>query len=237
MSVFDDSVGFVIHSRRYRENSRILELLTRDHGRIALLGRISAKRGGKEQAALQPFQESRFYWRGKSELKNMQSVDAITRITLNQEASICGLYCNELLLYLLDKHLPQPELYDQYKMTLAALSSGTRLAQSLRAFEMILLDELGYGLNLDHDSQTGEALMLDEEYYFHPEAGVSKMQPEGAVWLVSGAGLAAMRRLDFSDPQVARMARQMLAASLQVQLGNRQLKSRKLMQSFMKYRT
>lgn len=236
MSTFEESVGFVIHSRRYRENSRILELYTRDHGRVALLGRISVKRGGKEQSALQPFQESLFYWRGKSELKNLQTVEATTVIELNQEASICGLYCNELLLYLLDKQLPQAELYDHYKETLAGLSSASSLAQTLRKFEIILLEQLGYGLDFSQDAQTGEALDPEGRYYFHPEVGVSRLKPEQPALAVSGACLVAIRNADFSDRQVARIARQILSASLQLQLGGRQLKSRQLMQSFMKYR-
>ena len=228
--------GYILHGRRFRENSRILEILCRDQGRIALMARVSGKSGARNAALLQPFRETLFRWHGRGELKNMQSFETVQGYTLGGEAGICGLYCNELLLHLLPKGLPAPEVYQAYHATLQRLSDGQPAGPALRAFEWLLLMALGYAADLEEDSLTGQPLAVCSVYYFLPGQGVSARTPGKGSIEISSDALAALRSGDFSAPEHQRIFRQLTAAALQQLLGSRKLKSRELIRNLSKYR-
>ena len=230
-----ESVGLILHSRRYRENSRIVEVFTHEYGRVALVARVSAKKAGSRVSGLQPFHESLFRWRGRGELQNLQSLDALTIFELKDKAAICGMYCNELLMRLTQKFLPLPDLYSRYRQTLEALACGKSLSPGLREFEMTLLEQLGYGLNLETDCLTAEPLLDDGHYYYHAQQGFSRRSPGMDAIEIDGRFLQGMRGRDFSKPDVARQARRILGSAIQSQLGPRPLKSRQLLQSITKY--
>jgi DNA repair protein RecO (recombination protein O) len=230
-----ESVGFILHSRRYRENSRIIEVFTQKHGRVALVARVSAKKAGSWATGLQPFHESLFRWRGKAELQNLQSLDSLTVFKLKDKATICGLYCNELLIRLTEKFLPLPDLYHRYQETLGTLVSARSLSSPLRVFEMTLLEQLGYGLNLETDCLSAEPLQNYGRYYYHAQQGFSQQSPGRDTLEVNGDILSGMRSGNFSDPGVAKQAKYILGRAIQVQLGHRPLKSRQLLQSMTEY--
>jgi DNA repair protein RecO (recombination protein O) len=229
MSQILEDVGFVIHSRRYRENSRIVEIFTREHGRIALVARIPAKRGGREMAALQPHGESLFSWRGRHDLQNLVNVDAREKYQLEGENGICGLYCNELILYLLDKQLPIPALYDSYKTLMQRLNTQTNPAISLRQFEGELLHQLGF--SLDFASVQKDP---DKVCYFHPENGLSYQREENST-KIEPAVLANLAGEDYASPEAARAAKTIFGSTIHKLLEGKPLRSRALMQSYRKY--
>ena len=233
MSGADESAGFVLHARRFRENSRILELFTREHGRVAVVARVSARPGRQGAAQLQPFRELLLRWRGRRALKNLQSFEALTLIALDGEAGICGLYCNELLLRLLPEQEPLPAIYDIYRRTLAALHDGAEPAPVLRRFEWRLLDELGYAADTEEDCLTGGPLAQADEYHFQPGQGFSvKLIGRDAVRL-DAETMRALQRGEFDDPRLQRGLRRVTAAALQPLLGPKELKSRKLMRQLL----
>ncbi len=230
-----ESVGLILHSRRFRENSRIVEVFTHEFGRIALVARVASKKAGSRSTGLQPFQESLFRWRGKGELQNLQSLDSMTIFKLKDKAAICGMYCNELLMNLSEKFLPLPDLYLSYRHTLESLTLSESLGLPLRAFEMTLLEQLGYGLNLETDCLTTEPLQDSGHYYYHAQQGFSRQSPGKDAIEINAQILEKIRCRDFSEQKVARQAKQILGRAIQFQLGNRQLKSRQLLQSITKY--
>ncbi len=230
-----ESVGLILHSRRFRENSRIIEVFTHEYGRIALVARVASKKAGNRSTGLQPFQESLFRWRGKGELQNLQSLDSLTIFKLKDTAMICGMYCNELLMCLTEKFLPLSDLYLTYINTLESLTHTESLSLPLREFEMTLLEHLGYGLNLETDCLTAEPLLNDGDYYYHAQQGFSRQSPGRDALKIEAQILEQIRNRDFSEQKVARQAKIILGSAIQFQLGNRQLKSRQLLHSIAKY--
>ena len=230
-----ESVGLILHSRRFRENSRIIEVFTQEFGRIALLARVASKRAGRRSSGLQPFQESLFRWRGRGELQNLQSLDTLTVYELKDKATICGMYCNELIMHLTVKFLPLPDLYLSYRDTLKTLVHPKSLSVPLRKFEMTLLEQLGYGLNLETDCLSAEPLQSSGDYYYHAQQGFARQSPGNDALRIDAGILDGIRQREFSDNKVARQAKHILGSAIQFQLGNKPLKSRQLLQSITKY--
>ena len=231
-----ESIGFVLHSRRFRENSRIVDAFTQTHGKVSLLARVSARPGSANAVHLQPFRLVLFRWRGKRELKNLQSFDALDAMTLDGAAGICGLYCNEVLLRLLPELMPQPDVFQNYRETLTRMHAGEPLGASLRRFEWRLLNALGYAADLTEDCLTGAPLIAAEAYYFLPGRGFSAAMIGRDAIAVSSDALIALRNGDFSVAGLQRDFRRVTSAALRQLLGPKELKSRKLMQQLTQYR-
>ena len=231
-----ESTGFLLHSRRFRENSRLVDVFTADHGRVSLVARVSGRPGSAGAAQLQPFRYLLLRWRGQRALKNLQSFEALEMIALDGEAGICGLYCNEVLLRLLPDVLPLPGVFHVYRQTLQRLAAGGPLAPSLRRFEWQLLSELGYLADLEVDCLTGAPLTDAEHYYFLPGEGFSATMPGRDALAVSRTAIEALRREQFDATEMQREFRRITTAALQPLLGPKPLQSRKLMQQLTQYR-
>ncbi|MGF1547406.1 MAG: DNA repair protein RecO [Thiotrichales bacterium] len=231
------SAGYVLHARRYRENSRILEVFSEAHGRVALLTRVSQKHSGGALGKLQPFHENLYRWRGRSELQTAVGIDELGALRLEGLAGICGLYCNELLLRLLAKSLPHPEIYKAYRETLAALAEASPPGPWLRRFEAELLDALGYGLNLETDCHDGADLARADGYFFHPGHGISTRRVAAEGFAVGAAALRAIHERRFDEPALMREIRQILGAAVNHLLNGRPLASKLLLQSLERKRS
>src|SRR5579885_3075037 len=89
--------GYVLHHSPYRDTSRILEVLTREHGRLSLFAR--GVRGPKSRLAaiLQPFQPLLLSWSGRGEAAQLigAELDGALR-TLPPARLMAGFYLNEL---------------------------------------------------------------------------------------------------------------------------------------------
>lgn len=165
--------GYILHHRPYRDTSRILEVVTRDHGRMALFAR--GVRGPKAKLAslLQPFQMLLLSWTGRGEAAQLTGAESAQAAPpLPPPCLMAAFYLNELLLKLTTRHDPLPMLFDAYHETLESLRQGAALAPRLRVFEKRLLEAVGYGLDLSAESQTGKRIEPGEYYYFRPEQGL-----------------------------------------------------------------
>ena len=228
------SKGFVLHSRRFRENSRIIEFFTEDYGRVAVVARVSRKKNAANTSKFQPFRELALQWRGKSELQNLQQADELQYFDLRSPANICGLYCNELIFYLTSKFIPLHSLYAVYLRTLQRLGATDSFQPVLRQFEFTLLEELGYGLDLESDHLTGAMLTEASEYFFHPALGLSANNPGHGCILISGAVVAALRDQDFSQQSTAKAVKMVLGSAIDNLLDGRALRSRQLFRDMVK---
>jgi DNA repair protein RecO (recombination protein O) len=218
--------AFVLHHRPYRETSLLLEILTKDYGRIALVARGIRKNRSQTRALLQSFQPLLISWQGKTELMTLQQVElAEIPKPLQGECLLSGFYLNELLMRLLQKHDPHPKLYTIYQETLLELS-GTLLQQKyLRLFEKKLLDELGYGLQLQ------QAFEVNQLYRFYPEQGFQAYEgpeTEPAGTLFSGKSLLALRMEQLEDEELLQEIKRLMRIALGVLLGPKPLQSRRL---------
>ncbi len=224
----DHQPAFVLHRRAYRESSFLLELLTRDHGRVVAVARGVRSSRRAAVAECQPLQPLLVAWSGRGELKTLASAEIAgsTHAPVG-ERLYSALYVNELLLRLLPVQDPHPVLFDAYAVLLAQLADDQALEPLLRGFELLLLRELGYGITLDRIADGDQVLEPGVSYRFDPAAGFRIADPAGGGDAYSGHVLAAIAREDFSDPVTRRQAKQLLRAALAQLLGPRPLSSRR----------
>ena len=145
--------AFILHHRPFRDTSQILDVLTRDHGKVAVVARGS--RGSKSRLAgvLRPFLPLRVSWVAKSDLGTLTGAEAAgAPAGLRGDALLSAYYVNELLLHFLHRHDPQPEIYELYAEVILRLGSNDSIAPSLRGFELELLGLLGYAVSLDQEA-------------------------------------------------------------------------------------
>src|SRR5438270_11622811 len=140
----EDQPAFVLHTYPYRETSLIVEALTADHGRVAMVARGAKRPRSELRGVLQAFQPLTLSWSGVGELKTLMKAEWQGGLPLvGGAALLCGFYLNELLLRLLPREDPHPQLYRDYEAALGVLAGSAELAPALRRFELKLLSELG----------------------------------------------------------------------------------------------
>lgn len=222
-------MAYVLHTRPYRDTSQLIEIFSRDHGRIGLVAR--GARSGKSRYAglLQPFAPLLLSWQGRGELPTLSEVEAAGIATpLNYHHLLSGFYLNELLMRLLQRGDPHPNLFDTYASTLTALTNSTQEI-ALRGFERTLLQEIGYGLILDVDVGSGDVVQDSVTYSYYPDQGpIRAVHGDESGIKVHGRTLRAIATDHYPDETTRREAKQLMRAALSVHLGDRPLKSREL---------
>lgn len=216
--------AFVLHVRPYKETSALLDLFTREQGRIrAVLRGYRSKKG----SAARPFNCLEVELRGQGELKSIARLESAGGFLLLQgQRLMCALYLNELSMRLLPLADPQPQVHEHYHLTLQALAAGHAVEPLLRSYEWRLLEQLGYGFSLEQDSQ-GRPLEPQGWYLLQPESGflpVAAIQPGAFL----GADLQALAAVQWQQPGVVRTAKRLMRQALAPHLGNRPLMSREL---------
>ena len=223
--------GFVLHQRPYRETSALLEIFTPMHGRVGLVARGVHSPKSRRRGELQAFRALRLSWSERGELGTLTSVESDgPGFKLTGAAFYSAFYLNELLVRLLVRHDPHPSLFDRYKHALHALSNQSAgIELTLRLFEKQLLQEIGYGLLLDVDCETGEPVHADRLYDYHLEAGPIEVAP-GATegFLFPGSSLLALAQERNIDEAALRDAKRLMRVALNLYLGDKPLKSREL---------
>src|SRR3972149_10422306 len=145
----EDQPPCVLHSAPFRETSLLLEVFSRQHGRVALVARGARRPRSALRGLLMSFQPLSLSWFGKSELRTLHSAEwQGGQPQLQGTALLCGFYLNELLLNLMARDDPHQSLFDYYQRTLQRLASEPDHAATLRCFEKHMLQELGYALLL-----------------------------------------------------------------------------------------
>lgn len=180
----DTSAGFVLHSYPYLETSLIVETFTRSHGRVAVVAKGAKRPTSAMKSRLNPFQGLLLTWFGKADLKTLKSVEhADIYPQLSGAALMSAFYMNELLIKLAQREDAYEVLYDAYEEAVVALATMhvisepkpaglmAAIAAVLRKFEMALLRELGYALQLSEDVDTNEPITADERYVYVMERG------------------------------------------------------------------
>lgn len=224
--------GFILHARPYRETSLLIDLFTQDHGRVGLIARGVRSGRSSLKALLQPFNPLLVSWQGRSELMTLSAAEMSgLPISLAGDCLLSGFYLNEVLTRVLQKYDPNPKLYTVYHQTLVELQSQKLEQKTLRLFEKRLLEELGYGLQLEQEMSTGKPLQAEEYYRFFPEQGFDTYHHEMDVpsaLVFSGKSLIALANEQLDDPDCLRDAKRLMRLVLTPMLGSQPLHSRKL---------
>jgi DNA repair protein RecO (recombination protein O) len=223
---------FVLHQRPYRDSSQLLECMTAAHGRMGLVARGSRRAKTGQRALLQPFAPLKLSWVRRGDLGRLTHVEADgPNHALEGQRLLAGFYANELLLRLTARGDPNLDVFSCYSRCLARLAAVQSMARTLRVFELELLRALGYGLELDGDSATGEPLRADLSYVYELELGFRRAEhADSDDDHYPGRDLLALRDLKLDDDASLRTAQRLLGRALKAHLGERPLNSRLVLQ-------
>ena len=172
--------AYVLHSHEWSESSLIVELLTRERGRLAVVAKGARRPYSQLRAVLMPFQQVSIAL-GKAPVD--EAADLFTlrqaefvggQLPLAGGALFAGFYLNELLLKSLARLDPHPALFDAYAATLPALvgADDPRAQAGLRAFELLMLRLIGVLPDLAVVTATQQAVAPQRGYALRAETGV-----------------------------------------------------------------
>ena len=169
MTKIELTPAFLIHRRMYKDSSLLLDFFSRHYGKIRLVGR--GVRNNK--ISLQMFQCLNISFQGRTDLKNLtdwESSDQPRRLLGND--LVLAMYTNELLSRLLPEAEKHQKIFDGYWNFLKKINeqAETEKEYSLRLFENLLLEELGYGLEFNKDFK-GNPIDSKLEYHFQEHNG------------------------------------------------------------------
>jgi DNA repair protein RecO (recombination protein O) len=221
--------AFVLHRRDYANTSLLLEVFSGAHGRFPVIAK-GAKRGRTPAAAvLQPFIPLWLSWTGRGEVRTLARAEtAGNALALSGKALFCGFYLNELLMRLLGRNDPHESLFAFYHAALSRLAAGPDLDGPLRQFELRLLQDTGYALDVEREWDTGQPVQPGCKYVYEAERGMRAAAAGEEADLVCGDTLLALAAGEPLGGSLAREARGLMRVALAPYLGPRPLRSREL---------
>jgi DNA repair protein RecO (recombination protein O) len=230
--------AWLLHHRPFRDSSQILDILSRDHGRLAVVAKGSRGARSKLRGILRPFLPLQLSWVIRTDLGTLTGAEMDgTPLSLSGDALLSGYYVNELILKLLHRHDPQPEIFSAYGTTIRRLSSQREIAPCLRQFEIELLRMLGYALNLDHDTESQEPLKSRQQYEYRVEQGPVPVSGREGPMIFTGAELDAIRKQEFAEAGVLKLAGRLLRNVISYHLDGKELQSRKVLREMRRARS
>jgi DNA repair protein RecO (recombination protein O) len=212
-----DEPAFVLHRYDWSESSLILEVFTRHHGRVALVAKGAKRPSSNFRPVLLPLQPLHVSFGGDAEIRTLKGAEWVGgQVMPTGDALLSGYYLNELLLRLLARDDPHPQLFDAYAAAVSMLASEHSEARepALRAFELVLLREIGLLPSLDLQTLTLAPLEPQARYSLVPEAGLlAAHEGDGRASLVGMQWTTLQRALNQQPPfaETARQAAHMVA--------------------------
>ena len=238
------TAAYVLHRYDWSETSLILDLFTREQGRLAAVAKGAKRPYSQLRPALLPFQR---IFASVSRPSRDEASDIVTLRAaewagggpmLAGTALFAGFYLNELLMKLLARSDPHPLLFDAYAATLPALAAAddTLTPAALRAFEIVLLREIGLLPQLDRFTATLQPVAPAQAAQLRPELGIVEAGPAdaclpGARWKDLQAALdqGDMPGLQAACAEGLSPLKAMLRALLHYHLGTSRLRTREVM--------
>ena len=225
----DGQSAYVLHLHPYSETSLVVDVFTRDHGRVPLLARGARRPRSAMRGMLMSFQPLELGWFGGGEVKTLAKAEWLGGMPLlGGRCLLLGYYLNELLLKMLPREDAHGALFDAYAAALQALAGGGADAPELRRFEKTLLKELGYGMTLDVDMETGLPVMAEDEYTYLIERGPVARVGAGGTAILRGKTLLDMVADDYSDPRTRVESKQLMRQLIAHHMGGKPLQSRRV---------
>jgi len=222
--------AFVLHSYPYKETSLIIDLFTRDFGRVALIAKGAKRPHSQLRGVLQTFQPLSSSWVGKSELRTLTDAEWVGgMLPLEKTALLCGFYLNELLVKLLARDDAHPKLFDHYVATLNQLAHNEPATIVLRKFERALLKETGVSADLTRCTATRAPVRADVVYVVDPERGPRPERASDPWPRVAGKTLLDMEREDYQDAATQSQSKQLMRFLLAHHLGGAPLNTRQIL--------
>ncbi len=173
--------GIILGTRRHGETSAILEVMTREHGRH--LGLVRGGRSRRLQPVLQAGNRVELVWRARlDEHLGTFQVEPVELNAASMFDSACAVFGLQLLaahLRLLPERDPHRRLYETLSLIVTHLADPGAAAELVVRFELMLLDDLGFGLDLDECAATG---VRNDLVYVSPKSGKAVSRDAGAPW-------------------------------------------------------
>lgn len=222
--------GYLLHRRAYRETSVLADVFTENHGRVGVIAKGARRPRSPMRLGLQAFRPLLFSWQGRGELMTLTASESVgSDPHLSGVKLASAFYANELLVRLIQRNDPNPMLFFAYEQLLVELRQDSTVEPPLRRFEKHLLDALGYGLELENDTQ-GRPISPRRRYLYVPETGPVALDAdhEETQTTVSGATLAGLARDELCGAELDE-AKRLMRHILAQYLGDKPLKSRELL--------
>jgi DNA repair protein RecO (recombination protein O) len=201
-----DEPAYVLHRYDWSESSLILEVFTRHYGRIALVAKGAKRPSSSFRPILLPLQPLHLTYGGDAEIRSLKAAEwQGGHVMPSGEALMSGYYLNELLLTLLARDDPHPGLFDVYAnvVEVLAFEHGEALQPALRAFELLLLREIGLLPLLNAQTMTLRDLEQHARYSLVPEGGLRQTSVADRSSLSGPQWIALQQSLAESAPFTA----------------------------------
>ena len=197
-----DEPAYVLHRHDWSESSLILEVFCRNQGRVALVAKGAKRPSSVLRPILLPLQPLHLAFGGDAEIRTLRSAEWMGgHVMPTGDALLSGYYLNELVLTLLARDDPHPGLFDIYAQVVAVISSdhGDALQTALRAFELMLLREIGLLPTLDVQTLTLGALQPLARYCLVVEGGLREACEQDRTSLSGAQWQRLQQALDAND--------------------------------------
>jgi DNA repair protein RecO (recombination protein O) len=192
--------GFVLHSYPYKETSLIIDVFSRDYGRVALVAKGAKRPHSQLRNVLQTFQPLSMGWSGKSDIRTLISAEWVGgMLPLEKSGLLCGFYLNELLVKFLVRDDPHPALFDHYVSTLNQLAHHEPAPIVLRKFEQALLSESGLIADLSYCTVSKAKVIAEKHYVIDPEMGARPARTADHMPQILGQTLLDMQAGEYQD--------------------------------------
>lgn len=173
--------GIILGTKKHGESSVILEVMTRHHGRH--LGLVRGGRSRRQQPLLQPGNHVSIHWWARlDEHMGAFQVEPLGFAAARLIESPIALYGIQLAachLRLLPERDAHPGLYETLTLIINHFEDAFVFGELLLRFEMMMLEELGFGLDLRECAATGA---VDDLIYVSPKSGRAVSRKGGAAW-------------------------------------------------------
>ncbi len=188
-------IGIVLGTRRHGEANAVVELMTREHGRH--LGLVRGGFSSRQQPVLQPGNLVKAVWRARLDehlgYYAIEGLDLRAAAFLSTAHALYGLNHLAALCRVLPERDPHQPMFDLLDLTISQLGAPPLAAALVARFELQLLAELGFGLDLSACAVTGGAVDL---IYVSPRSGRAVSRGAGAPWHDKLLGLPAFLNTD-----------------------------------------
>lgn len=182
--------GLVLSTRRHGERDAILEVMTAEHGRH--LGMVRGGRSSRQAPGLQPGNRVQLTWRARLEdhLGHFisETLESRAGLVLSDALALQVVTHLALLVRLLPERAPHPAIYEAADAICALLGRPDLLGPVLVRFELLILSELGFGLDLSSCAATG---LRENLVYVSPKSGRAVSAEAGQPWAARLLGLPA----------------------------------------------
>lgn len=173
--------GIILGTRKHGETSAILEVMTRAHGRH--LGLVRGGRSRKQQPVLQPGNRVDLLWRARLDEHlgtfQAEAIEMNAARLMDSAVAVYGLQTMAAHLRLLPERDAHGGLYETLAVMIAHLDDADAAGELVARFELLILDELGFGLDLSQCASTGTRQDLA---YVSPKSGRAVSRAAGAPW-------------------------------------------------------